>query len=181
MKVCTICLIEKPLDAFLKDKSAKGGYRNQCKACLRLRNKEVWDKRKEGYNKAMRKFRLTWKGVTQTSLTAAKGRSNKTGIPFDLTLDYLRLLAEQQEYKCALTGKPMIPKGGWDTPSLDKIDPNLGYVKGNVQWVTKRANTFKSNLSVEQLLDMCKLCLERSETIRKEYASSEAEAPNTIG
>ena len=179
MKTCTICNTEKMLNEFLRDKHAKGGYRNQCKVCLRDRNKGVWEKRKEGYNKAMRKFRNTWKGVTQTSLTAAKCRSKVGGIAFNLTLDYLRNLAEEQGFLCALTGDQMIPKGGWDAPSLDRKVPHLGYTMGNVQWVTKRANASKSNLTNEQFLELRKKCLERSETIRKEYTSSEVEAPNT--
>ena len=177
MKICTLCNTEKAIEEFLRDKSARGGYRNQCKLCLMSRTKGTWDRRKEGYNSAMRRFRLTWKGVTQTSLTAAKGRSKKLEIPFDLDLQYLRDLLHSQDYKCNLTGKPMMPKGGWDSPSLDKIKPELGYVKGNVQWLSQRVNLMKSNLNLEEFLQICKECLERSETIRKEYTSSEVEAP----
>ena len=35
--------------------------------------------------------------------------------------------------------------------TLDKIDPNKGYVEGNVQIVSFRANTLKSNATLEEL------------------------------
>lgn len=166
MKTCTICNVEKPISEFLMDKSAKGGYRNQCKECLRARNKNVWSNRAEGFNKAMRKFRLTWKGVTQTSLTSARGRSKKLGLPdCDLDNQYLRDLLLSQDYKCAISGNPLVPKGGWECPSLDKMDPTLGYTKGNVQWLTKRANLLKGNQTMEELYQLCTLILNSKKEI----------------
>jgi hypothetical protein len=179
MKICTICDEQKEVIEFLKDKSAKDGYRNQCKACLRVRNMESHDKRREGYNKAMRKFRATVKGVTQTSLSASKCRAKKEGLPHNLDLQYLRCLITQQEMRCALSGEEMIPLGGWSSPSLDKIIPELGYIKGNVQWLTQRVNLMKGNLAVEQFIKLCKTIAEGSETISKESTPKRVEAPNS--
>lgn len=161
MKICTICSQEKELEAFLKDKHAPGGYRNQCKECLRLRHKEqrVWENRKESYNASMRKYRSTVKGAIHTSYQAAKGRSKKEGIPFDLDLEYVTELFNHQGGKCALTGVDMIPKSGRMSPSLDKMTPELGYTRGNVQWVTWRANAIKQDLSMEELFQFCETVL----------------------
>jgi hypothetical protein len=38
-----------------------------------------------------------------------------------------------------------------NTSSLDKIIPELGYVKGNVQWLSQKANTMKSNATRTEL------------------------------
>ncbi len=38
-----------------------------------------------------------------------------------------------------------------DSPSLDKIIPKLGYVKGNVWVVSNKANRIKSNATIEEL------------------------------
>jgi hypothetical protein len=38
-----------------------------------------------------------------------------------------------------------------NTPSLDKIIPSLGYVKGNVAVISWKANVMKSNLSIDML------------------------------
>lgn len=43
-------------------------------------------------------------------------------------------------------------KGSWaNSPSLDRIFPDKGYVKGNVRVISHRANTLKSDASIEEL------------------------------
>lgn len=39
MKCCSICGLSKPLSQFYSDKSKRGGYRNDCKACTNERTK----------------------------------------------------------------------------------------------------------------------------------------------
>ena len=38
-----------------------------------------------------------------------------------------------------------------NSPSFDRIDPNKGYVKGNVMIISNKANMIKSNATVEEL------------------------------
>jgi hypothetical protein len=42
------------------------------------------------------------------------------------------------------------------SPSLDKIIPEKGYVKGNVVWVSRRANRIKSDASLKELEQLYK-------------------------
>jgi hypothetical protein len=35
-------------------------------------------------------------------------------------------------------------------PSLDRIDSNKGYIKGNVRWICSRANALKSNMTYKE-------------------------------
>jgi hypothetical protein len=35
--------------------------------------------------------------------------------------------------------------------NLDRIDPKLGYIKGNVQWLSARANRLKNNMTIDEL------------------------------
>jgi len=163
MNTCTLCNETKPLSEFLKDKAASKGYRNQCKKCLRDRNKDVWNNRKESYNKNMRKYRSTIKGAIMTSLVAAKGRSKKQGISFDLDLEYVTNLFEKQQGKCAITGEVMVPKSKERlSPSLDKIDPQKGYTKGNVQWLTWKSNMIKQDMNMDELRNFCLKVLQLS-------------------
>ena len=93
-----------------------------------------------------------------------------------MDLGYLRTLVESQGFRCALSGDDLVIGGGWNSPSIDKIDPTLGYVKGNVQWLTKRMNLIKNNLTNDQFFEFCRKCLGRSETMT--YSPSGAEAPS---
>ena len=75
--------------------------------------------------------------------------SSKSGIPFDITLDYLLSLPSET---CPVYGTPLEwGTGSWETASLDKINPKLGYVEGNVAWISFRANTLKRDATVEEL------------------------------
>ena len=38
------------------------------------------------------------------------------------------------------------------TPSIDRIDNNIGYIKGNIQVVSKKANSMKYNANADELL-----------------------------
>ena len=38
------------------------------------------------------------------------------------------------------------------SPSIDRINPNLGYIKGNVQWVSKLANQIMSDATPDQVI-----------------------------
>jgi len=49
------------------------------------------------------------------------------------------------------------------SPSLDRINPKLGYIRGNVRFISNRANRIKSDATLEEL----KLVLKDSEKIWK--------------
>ncbi len=39
----------------------------------------------------------------------------------------------------------------YDSPSIDRINPNLGYIKGNIRIISNRANMLKNNATVEEM------------------------------
>lgn len=79
-------------------------------------------------------------------------RAKKLGVPFDLTADDIKLPKE-----CPILGIPLIvcasghlgPK--MNSPSVDRIIPSKGYVKGNVIVVSMRANVLKKDATVSEL------------------------------
>jgi hypothetical protein len=50
---------------------------------------------------------------------------------------------------------------GNSTPSLDRMDPNLGYTDDNVRVISMRANQIKSNATPEELLRIACAEMER--------------------
>ncbi len=79
----------------------------------------------------------------------ARGRARDLGLPFDLCLDDI-VIPET----CPVLGvslEPSLGKATVRSPSLDRIVPKLGYVRGNVRVISHRANMLKSDASIEEL------------------------------
>lgn len=77
-------------------------------------------------------------------LYAARRRAAKAGVVFKLTKDDLPIVPEG----CPILGVPLVLRQGgphFDAPSLDRRDPALGYVPGNVWWISHQANTMKGS------------------------------------
>ena len=81
-------------------------------------------------------------------LNKAKKRSRKFNLPFNLEISDIVI-----PVNCPILGIELshdLGEANW--PSIDKIIPELGYVKGNIQVISFKANTMKSNATVEELL-----------------------------
>lgn len=81
------------------------------------------------------------------------------GIEFNITLDNILPLPD----KCPVLDIPLtsyLGKGirGFypDSVSLDRINPNKGYVKDNVKVISGRANRLKNNATIEELESIIK-------------------------
>ena len=87
--------------------------------------------------------------------------------PCDFDMKYLWDLYIQQNKKCALTDLDIDMKLKDDTAydgyrqiaSLDRIDSNLGYCTGNVQWVHKDVNIMKNKFDQDYFLNICNLII----------------------
>ena len=78
----------------------------------------------------------------------AKGRSKKYNLPYNITEEYLKSIWPKDN-KCPVLGT--VFKSGktnkHQLPTLDKIYPQKGYVKGNVAVISFRANQIKSDIT----------------------------------
>ncbi len=86
------------------------------------------------------------------SLSHIKSRSKIQGIPFNLSIDYVMSIVVDT---CPALGVKLAwtEKNGrqYNSPSLDKIIPELGYVEGNVMWLSNKANLMKNNATKLEL------------------------------
>lgn len=85
-------------------------------------------------------------------LSRIKKRALEKGLEFNLDIEDLEVPGQ-----CPLLGIPIklgveLPQNDPSTPSLDRVDPTKGYVKGNVRVISFKANAMKQDASKEQLL-----------------------------
>jgi hypothetical protein len=82
-------------------------------------------------------------------------RAVKAGIPFDLTLDFIEELWQNQDGKCFYSDIPMTWGSGeglkHDRISVDKVVVPVGYVQGNVVLCIRRTNFIKHNMTLEEM------------------------------
>lgn len=81
----------------------------------------------------------------------ARLRAKKKGLPFNITPDDIVIPETCPVFGFRLeAGKG---KGPTDTsPSIDRINPSLGYVRGNIQIISHKANKIKSSYTSEDIL-----------------------------
>ncbi|EHI9241207.1 hypothetical protein J9100_002470 [Vibrio vulnificus] len=92
-------------------------------------------------------------------LKRVRGTAKQRGLPFNLTIEDIEIPS-----KCPLLGIPIKAKSGAGLgsgrgkkedinhgASVDRINPDKGYVKGNIWIISNKANRMKQDLSIEQL------------------------------
>ena len=156
-KKCSRCGIEKPIEEFTYSKTEKR-YKSKCKECRHesyLEQKEKTKERARKYyednkNKVLEKSRERRRNnLANEMLKSAKVRAKKKGLEFnidetDITIpEYCPVLGIRLEI-----GNGRVQK---NSPTLDRIDSNKGYIKGNVIVVSQRANTIKTNATIEEI------------------------------
>lgn len=114
-------------------------------------NPEKFKKRSREYFSNCKKTYLNNKDARKKPfITATKARAKLKNIPFEITEDdiylptHCPLLGTELDYAMGKGYRP-------NQASLDRKIPHLGYVPGNVWIVSRKANTMKSNASLEEL------------------------------
>ena len=161
MKECNTCNIEKTLEDFYNDKTTKDGKTRSCKECItayRDKNKEKNklyqrelrklnnEKVKETRNKSYRNTDPRRKMLQQM-----RGRARVRGIQFNLELSDISI-----PDMCPYLKVPFVigTKGNYEyTHSVDRIDNSKGYIPGNIEVVTKKANSMKNSATDKELIN----------------------------
>ena len=90
-------------------------------------------------------------------LRSARWRANKVGLPCNLSLIDIKIPTH-----CPVLGMPLRfnkKRQGFDSPTLDRVIPELGYVKGNVIVISDLANRIKSTGTPLEILRVAKFYL----------------------
>ncbi len=141
---CQCCELLKSRSDFPTRNDRSNRLRPYCKECANTaqRARYVYHKRTEPFKHKCRR---------------AKTRAKSLGVPFDLTPEYLESIWTGM---CPVSGEHIdfIEKDRSDefAAELDRFVPALGYVVGNVSFISRKMNRLKNSATVrdlQQLLD----------------------------
>ena len=90
----------------------------------------------------------------QRMFWSARGRAKAEGLPFTIKKEDI-VIPE----KCPILGRPLVVNLGAkrpanNSPSLDKIIPEQGYIPGNVQVISHKANSMKRDATLQELIQV---------------------------
>lgn len=100
----------------------------------------------------VKEMKDTADGWIHCALISAKHRAKKKGLEFCLEVSDLVM----PEY-CPVLGIKLEkgigrnPRRNYSSPTIDRIRNDLGYVKGNVRIISARANSLKSDSTIDEL------------------------------
>ncbi len=160
---------EKNLLYYYTGKPCKHGHLSErfvnggaCKECRHLIGKKYREENREEYNKYCREKKkqsystekrreIYQRNITVELYNQAKNRAKRDSIPFTIDLEdvIIPTVCPVLEVPISFTEKEM-------APSLDKKINELGYVKGNVFVVSKRANRLKNDASIDEIRKILK-------------------------
>ena len=101
------------------------------------------------------------KNYERYMVSTAKYSAKRRGLEFDLTVDDIHIPVECPYLHIPLTRTQGQGHCIGTNASLDRIDPTKGYIKGNIEVVSRLANQMKQNATREQLLNFARTVLRR--------------------
>lgn len=138
-KRCCTCKIYQPLDYFSKNKSTSDGFQDQCKSCFAKYRKEYYKQ-----------------NFLRSALSQASDRHKEYEFQeerFDLTLE---ILESQFNGLCGYSLLELVPgmeDGAFNSPSLDRMNNNIGYEASNIIFVAQGVNTSKNKFTYKEWLE----------------------------
>jgi hypothetical protein len=148
---CGGCKILKPRNDYYATDQNKRGFKYHCITCFNGR-----------------RAKARTRDPRQCMLVAARTRAKRRGLPCTITIDDIVIPSH-----CPILGMPLAVKTGSKgsadhSPSLDAIEPDKGYIAGNVQVISMLANQMKSSANLEQLAIMGEWATRRAKRISRE-------------
>ena len=133
-KICGKCGLRLFGEKFSKNKASPDGLRSVCKDCMKSHGKRYHETDRVTY-----------------LLKKARMRARVNGLEFSITEADIKIPYECPVFKIAIVLDSHTGAVVDGSPSIDRIDSSLGYVKGNVRVISHRANVLKNNATLEEL------------------------------
>lgn len=128
-------------------------HRTTCKDCGREYARQLYHKKKQGIQgyteeRAIKEKQNRRNNPEYYIYHHAKIRAKKKGIEFNIELEDI-IVGDT----CPVLGIPLfvMERQGHNSPTLDRIDNTKGYIKGNVEVISWRANNIKSDSNLAEI------------------------------
>lgn len=153
-KECEVCKELKQSKKFrLRNESKIHSRRPYCLTCEKTKHHNVYSKNKQEHLKKAITYRENNWGMKM--LNQARYSAKRKNLPFNLDENDIVIPTHCKYLNILLTqnlGSGVV----WSNTSLDRIDSSLGYVKGNVEVISRKANTMKNMATAEELVIFAK-------------------------
>jgi hypothetical protein len=149
---CTKCKIPKKNKEFYSNKTnkSKRKFNSHCKECYKLRDRTH-------NNSFISHQKMRNERPLASLYYSSRSNTKRSGKDFNITIEYLNELLLIQENKCYYTGRPLnMILGNPDSVSIDRKNPELGYIKENIVLCQWKVNRMKNDATIEELLSFCK-------------------------
>lgn len=152
LKTCGRCGLAKPVAEFQRRNDRPED--RDCRACWNERRRE-WRRNNPEKLRAQEERKLTRQKQDQRRwlFNRVRARALRSGLPFELTLEDIFIPKH-----CPVLGLELLPLGrivrGAERDriaSVDRLVPELGYVRGNVAVISLRANRLKNDATAAEL------------------------------
>lgn len=131
---------------------------------------------------ALRQKEQNWRKPWIKMITAAKGRSAKRGLPFDLTYEWGE---KRWTGFCELTGIPFGARRNAPSSifsaSIDKIIPSKGYVQDNCRFVLFGINNLKHDGTDEEMYYVAKSLISHQYWLPKRLNAQKPDTGLAVG
>lgn len=146
-KICRYCNSEQVLSEFKKVKSCVDGYSHKCRTCA---NEAQRIYRKETDNSSTKMYDKTKKGFLVRTYRNMLSRVRGIQTEDAHLYEGLEILDKSDFYTWSLSDKSF--NDLFDVwilndspiricPSIDRVNTSLGYVFGNIRWITQSENS----------------------------------------
>jgi len=149
LKWCNKCHTFLTYNCFSANSARCDGLDSYCKTCKqempssRTNTQQFQDRRNslEGW--------ISW------AISTKRSRCVKSGVPFNIEACYLIRQWATQNGKCYYSGVDLeFGTGSLRSAWMERIDPQLGYIEGNVVWASKAMNAAKNDASEDEFLEL---------------------------
>lgn len=137
---CRICRKFKDLSLFDYRKD-RNSFRTECQQCRAVRQAKNYTNYKTN-------------SPFKCRATKLKAKCKHELIRYNLTSEYLESIWTG---KCPVFKKPILFNKNRNYEfhaELDRINPKKGYIKGNVVWLSRKANRLKNNAKPKELVKL---------------------------